>query len=279
MSNMSSRKRDVTLRHVLDGVPYKWCAKHEAWVPETNFHSHAKASDGLKAWCKECCAQYQRDRAPEPLPRAHIPKGHGIYTIICPAGVYVGSSTNVQRRIHHHRKLLRNSRHGTYSLQAAWDYYGEATFTYEFVLPVLDPENLIEAERRVYLAYKAAGHILLNTVIPGRPVRTTEFDADVIRLYLEVGLTGDQIAAVLRCGSSSVYEVLAENNISTPGPGRRKKNFDLENAVTIWEETKSIPKTAIQLGVHSKTLITRLREAGYDTARYKAYWESAPRLP
>lgn len=59
-----------------------------------------------------------------------LPAAPGIYAITClPTGrQYVGSSSDIRRRVVKHRADLRATRHHSQKLQRAWDKYGEEAF-------------------------------------------------------------------------------------------------------------------------------------------------------
>ena len=59
----------------------------------------------------------------------------GIYKIENKANnkVYVGSTNNFTRRWLKHRALLRHSKHQNSHLQAAWNKYGESSFTFSII--------------------------------------------------------------------------------------------------------------------------------------------------
>jgi group I intron endonuclease len=67
---------------------------------------------------------------------------------------YIGSSVNLTRRKSRHFSELRNNRHNNRHLQAAWNKYGEAAFTFAVVELVGDVDQLHVAEDRWL-----AGHV------------------------------------------------------------------------------------------------------------------------
>jgi group I intron endonuclease len=64
---------------------------------------------------------------------------------------YVGSTTNKKVRFRQHRRLLRQNRHHCKHLQAAWNHYGEAKFTFEVVEQISVDNDLALVEDK-YLA-------------------------------------------------------------------------------------------------------------------------------
>lgn len=73
-------------------------------------------------------------------------KVSGIYEIAGPTGSYVGASINIGGRWTHHRCQLRKGEHPNGRLQAAWDHYGEDSFTWR-ILERCDEGRLPERER------------------------------------------------------------------------------------------------------------------------------------
>jgi group I intron endonuclease len=61
---------------------------------------------------------------------------------------YVGSTVNKKVRFRQHRRFLRQNRHHCKHLQAAWNMYGEAKFSFVVAETVSDDENLFAAEQR-----------------------------------------------------------------------------------------------------------------------------------
>ncbi len=55
----------------------------------------------------------------------------GVYMIYCWGNgkAYIGSSSNMSRRLANHRHYLRSGKHGNAHLQRAWDRYGEDSFS------------------------------------------------------------------------------------------------------------------------------------------------------
>jgi group I intron endonuclease len=62
--------------------------------------------------------------------------------------VYVGSTNNRYVRWRTHRKKLRSNSHHCHHLQAAWNKYGEESFSFEVVEKVLEESELQSAEDR-----------------------------------------------------------------------------------------------------------------------------------
>ena len=59
---------------------------------------------------------------------------------------YIGSTKNVNARWVKHKALLRHNRHSNLHLQAAWNKYGEGSFTFEIIEDCL-PEMLLSREQ------------------------------------------------------------------------------------------------------------------------------------
>ena len=72
------------------------------------------------------------------------PKGCGVYAIehIESGRKYVGSSSNVSRRLSRHVSNLNFNRHHSKHLQAAWNLYGENAFVFLMILECKSDETL-----------------------------------------------------------------------------------------------------------------------------------------
>lgn len=73
----------------------------------------------------------------------------GIYKIVHveTERVYVGSSSNIERRFAAHKKLLRNGRHHSPKLQGAWTKYGADSFEFSVIESVDDLKDLLVREQ------------------------------------------------------------------------------------------------------------------------------------
>ena len=71
---------------------------------------------------------------------------------------YVGSSVNVFRRFDSHLKMLTNKKHHSYSLQNAWNKYGEDAFRFIILECLHSKEMLLEREQHWIDVLKAYGH-------------------------------------------------------------------------------------------------------------------------
>lgn len=80
-------------------------------------------------------------------------KGKFIYKIINAVNgkFYVGSTTNTRERFRTHRNRLRNNKHHSKHLQAAWNKYGEQAFVFHVIEELPEDASLQEAEN-VWLA-------------------------------------------------------------------------------------------------------------------------------
>lgn len=61
---------------------------------------------------------------------------------------YVGSTTDTRVRFQAHKRRLKQGKHQSPHMQAAWNKYGEDCFKFEVVEVVDSPEDLHEAEQR-----------------------------------------------------------------------------------------------------------------------------------
>lgn len=82
--------------------------------------------------------------------------------------VYVGSSTDVEWRLHTHRGRLRRGAHHNAKMQADWDRRGEEAFAFVFLERA---EDLIEAEQRWIDDLGATGSSGYNTAKTAGPPR------------------------------------------------------------------------------------------------------------
>src|ERR1700733_3463740 len=73
----------------------------------------------------------------------------GIYQIlnIVNGKFYIGSAVNIYKRLLTHRAMLDINKHDNIHLQAAWNKYGEESFTFGIVEFVEDKSKLIEREQ------------------------------------------------------------------------------------------------------------------------------------
>lgn len=72
----------------------------------------------------------------------------GIYKItnILNDKCYIGSSTNLKKRLNRHLNLLKNNKHFSIYLQNSWNKYGEKNFTFE-VIEYCNPKNCVKKEQ------------------------------------------------------------------------------------------------------------------------------------
>lgn len=78
----------------------------------------------------------------------------GVYAIrhIASGRLYIGSAVRVRHRWGQHLSSLRRSVHGNPPLQAAWNKYGEAAFSFELIEPVPAVHHLTAVEQ-TYIDY------------------------------------------------------------------------------------------------------------------------------
>lgn len=69
---------------------------------------------------------------------------------------YVGSTVNRNHRFYYHRRSLRQNRHTSLKLQAAWNKYGEDMFSFTVLESVIEHSNLIAREQFWIDYYQAA---------------------------------------------------------------------------------------------------------------------------
>lgn len=72
----------------------------------------------------------------------------GIYKIICKNNkFYIGSSTNIDKRLKQHIGLLNKNKHYNSRLQKAWNEYGEHNFRYEIIETINNIKQLSIREK------------------------------------------------------------------------------------------------------------------------------------
>jgi group I intron endonuclease len=94
-------------------------------------------------------------------------KMQGIYKIECKAEnkVYIGSSTNINRRWREHKAELNNERHRNWQLQLDWDCYGDEVFNFEMLE---ETDKLYEREHYWITQYPNNYNIAKHTWNPMR---------------------------------------------------------------------------------------------------------------
>jgi group I intron endonuclease len=75
---------------------------------------------------------------------------------------YVGSTTNKKVRFRQHRSLLRGNRHHCKHLQASWNKYGEAKFSFD-VIEVVPEERKLQEIEEIYLMQHVGKPYCYNT--------------------------------------------------------------------------------------------------------------------
>jgi group I intron endonuclease len=83
------------------------------------------------------------------MKKSYYPNSPGIYGITCSVSLkeYIGSASNIRIRVGTHRSLLRNGKSHNAHLQAAWNKYGEAAFTFSVLELVDDRADLFTREQ------------------------------------------------------------------------------------------------------------------------------------
>jgi len=105
--------------------------------------------------------------------KTKYPQGCGIYAIenMQNGKRYVGSSRNMERRIKAHVWQLRNDRHHSAHLQAAWGAYGEEAFCFISVMRCGSEDDLLAAERLEIEMHNSVENGYNMTSIPESPMR------------------------------------------------------------------------------------------------------------
>jgi group I intron endonuclease len=78
----------------------------------------------------------------------HFKYDSGVYQLIClpTRQVYIGSTSNFQRRWKEHRDDLANRYHSNYRLQRAWNIYGPSAFVFEIVERTVPSQRLLREQ-------------------------------------------------------------------------------------------------------------------------------------
>lgn len=81
------------------------------------------------------------------------PKISGIYKITCKANnvCYIGQSVDIDSRLTHHKRALRNNTHKNKYLQGLYNKYGATNFTYEIIETC--PITELDAKERYWIGY------------------------------------------------------------------------------------------------------------------------------
>lgn len=74
--------------------------------------------------------------------------------------IYIGSSEDIEKRWYHHKSCLNKGIHINKHLQAAWNKYGEESFSFE-IIEKCDPKDTLKIEQK-YLDMYWDKEILYN---------------------------------------------------------------------------------------------------------------------
>jgi group I intron endonuclease len=100
-------------------------------------------------------------------------KGQFIYKIINTVNgkFYVGSTTNTRERFRVHRNRLRNNKHHSPHLQAAWNKYGESMFVFHVIETIAEDQSLQAAEDVWLLAHVGKSYCYNTSMYSDAPMR------------------------------------------------------------------------------------------------------------
>jgi group I intron endonuclease len=100
-------------------------------------------------------------------------KGQFIYKIVNTVNgkFYVGSTTNTRERFRVHRNRLRNNKHHSPHLQAAWNKYSESMFVFHVIETIPDGQSLQEAEDVWLLAHVGKPYCYNTSLYSDAPMR------------------------------------------------------------------------------------------------------------
>lgn len=99
----------------------------------------------------------------------------GIYQIknTITGDYYIGSSSNLQKRIWTHRWCLSKNTHCNRHLQNSWNKHGADSFEFSLIL-LCDPENKLYYEQVLLDGLHPAYNLAINAAAPGQGLRPSE---------------------------------------------------------------------------------------------------------
>lgn len=209
-----------------------------------------------------------------------IEKNVGIYKIENSLNnqVYIGSSTDIEKRIKQHKYRLRKDVHENQYLQRAWNKYGEENFVFLEIME-LPFNSLIEREQYWIDYYRKYGKVFnldLRVIDTDSKLRREKISNSLKKImggnmnprYKKVSKRGVKIIIkkylqgypinnykIYGYGHSVILRILRENNVrirkygenlkGKMGPKARKVNqYDLHgNLIKEWKSITSAAKT------------------------------------
>lgn len=210
-----------------------------------------------------------------------LPRTSGIYRILCTANgkIYIGSTSNFERRWKQHCHNLKLGKHPNPHLQRAYIRYGDSAFVFD-VLEVCEQTLVIEREQ-YYLdtlkPFRGSGfNIALDAKSPmlGRPL------SEAARTALKIANTGRYYSPETRAkisaskkGTKASDETRAK--LSVAHKGRKHTPEAIAKMVTAKTGLRASPETRAKLSAMRKGRIVSLkvREAS------SAYHKGRPKSP
>lgn len=161
----------------------------------------------------------------------------GVYEIrnIATGDFYIGSSSNIERRLYDHRRKLSNNRHINPHLQNSWNKHGADNFTFETIL-LCDEYMTLYCEQEILDQLKPAYNIATCAAASARGLtRTLETRALMSTAHMgrNKGIplsaaTREKMSEAAKCNTRSLgYEHTEEHNrnISEAQKGTLNHNF------------------------------------------------------
>ena len=187
----------------------------------------------------------------------------GIYAIknTVNGNTYIGSAKQFARRWRQHLHLLRKGRHHSPYLQAAWNKYGEASFSFDIVATceledlIAQEQHYIDTLKPVYNISAVAGRIDYTPEVRRKISESTRRrhyrvdDKTLLDLAKECGVPRNTLLQRMARGWS------LEKATSTPVAKHHSKGFELE-----WQGQKyTLNKLAKHVGISPAALCRRLK--------------------
>jgi group I intron endonuclease len=99
---------------------------------------------------------------------------------------YIGSSSDLKRRLGQHKCMLKHNRHDNQHLQNAWNKYGKKQFEFSIVKEIADKSNLL-TEEQIFLDNNLDGYNI--ALVAGSPMAGKKHTEEV-KTLLSMKLSG-----------------------------------------------------------------------------------------
>jgi group I intron endonuclease len=148
--------------------------------------------------------------------------------------IYVGSSVNLKRRWHDHKRNLKKNRHHSSHLQRAWNKYGAINFKFEILEEVDDINKLLEREQYFinslnpkYNMSNIAGPSKIGEDNPSAKLNWGKVN-EIRKIYNEQNITMTELSLKYGVDSSEISHVIFNKNWKDPNyvsPQKSKKLY------------------------------------------------------